>query len=79
MNLRLELGEDGSHGRWVMPDVSYVSPHRRFCAFCGRPIARRYWQTLDEEDGRIYCDPAHAALHTTYPQRPRSDGIGDKD
>jgi hypothetical protein len=61
-------------GEWVVPAVSYVDPVRRSCAFCGRPIARRYWRELREGAERIYCDPAHARLDVTYPK-----GLGDQD
>jgi hypothetical protein len=54
-------------GEWVTPAVSYVNPVRRSCAFCGRPIARRYWRVSRGGQERIYCDPAHARLDTTYP------------
>ena len=54
-------------GDWVMPPVSYVDPTRRFCEFCGRPIARKFWQAKTERGAGIFCDPAHAALHATYP------------
>jgi hypothetical protein len=55
-------------GEWIMPPVSYVDPTRRFCELCGRPIARRYWQARTERGKGIFCDPAHAALYTTYPE-----------
>ena len=54
-------------GEWVIPAVSYVDPTRRFCRFCGRPIARRFWQTETKGGAGIFCDPAHAALYATYP------------
>lgn len=53
-------------GRWVTPPVSYVEPHRIFCAFCGRPLARRYWQGGPEAAPLAFCDPAHAARYRTY-------------
>jgi hypothetical protein len=53
-------------GDWVMPSVSYVDPRRRFCALCGRPIARRFWQVDARGEKRIFCDPAHAHLYETY-------------
>lgn len=56
----------GTGGGWVLPDVSYIDPSRRFCAYCGRPIARRYWAELAESD-LAYCDAQHAARHATYP------------
>jgi len=56
-----------STGGWVTPAVSYVDPARRFCQFCGRPIARRFWQAETSGGVEIFCDPAHAALYTTYP------------
>ena len=57
----------GGNGDWVMPPVSYVDPTRRFCEFCGRPIARKFWRAKTERGVGIFCDPAHAALHMTYP------------
>jgi hypothetical protein len=60
-----------SAGGWVTPPVSYVDPTRRFCEFCGRPIARRFWQVEMEHGVAIFCDPAHAALYTTYPKSSR--------
>jgi hypothetical protein len=57
-------------GEWIMPPVSYVDPSRRFCAFCGRPIARKYWQVKEGTERLIFCDPAHAALRATYPEIP---------
>ena len=54
-------------GRWVLPAVSYINTERRTCAYCGRPLARRYWAQVREETERSYCDPAHADSHTTYP------------
>ena len=59
-------------GGWVMPPVSYVDPARRFCEFCGRPIARRFWQVEMERGAAIFCDAAHAALFTTYPSSSES-------
>jgi len=56
-------------GEWVTPPVSYVDPSRRFCQFCGRPIARKFWQVETKNGETIFCDPAHAALYTTYPMR----------
>jgi hypothetical protein len=63
-------GAATSGGEWIMPAVSYVDPRRRFCQFCGRPIARRFWQTETKRGVGIFCDPAHAALETTYPNSP---------
>jgi hypothetical protein len=60
----------GASGAWVTPEVSYVDPRRRFCDLCGRPIARRYWQSYQAGQRRTYCDPAHAALDTAYPKSP---------
>ncbi len=54
-------------GAWVQPEVSYIDPVRRFCAYCGRPIARGYWQPNEGEHGQVYCDPAHATAQATYP------------
>ena len=60
---RIEAGE------WVQPDVSYIDPVRRFCAYCGRPIARRYWEQRGGRYGEVYCNTAHAAAQATYPSR----------
>jgi hypothetical protein len=72
-----EMGEPGSKfrsaddeiGEWITPPVSYVDPSRRFCAFCGRPIARRYWQVKEGVERLTFCDPAHAPRRTTYPNK----------
>jgi hypothetical protein len=55
-------------GQWVEPDVNYVHPERRFCGYCGRPIARRYWEAQGA-GGEIaaYCSPDHAERKATYP------------
>ena len=53
-------------GEWIVPAVSYVEPKRRFCAFCGRPIARRYWRAAPAGEPFPFCDPAHAELYLTY-------------
>lgn len=52
-----------SIGRWVTPEVNYVDPERRFCAYCGRPIARQYWEVAAEDTGEpeAFCTPEHAA------------------
>ena len=63
-----------SEGRWVRPAVSYVDPMRRFCDLCGRPIARRFWQVKTGSGEGVYCDPAHARLHTTYPVSLETQG-----
>lgn len=62
-------------GAWITPPISYVDPRRRFCAFCGRPIARRFWRVSRGGGEGIFCDPAHARLDTTYPKSttPRLD------
>lgn len=63
-------------GQWVTPDVNYVDPDRRFCAFCGRPIARRFW--LVEQKGQnaaVYCSPEHAMEVTAYPEMVRRIGL----
>lgn len=55
-------------GQWIEPDVNYVDPERRFCAFCGRPIARRYWQAgTASGETAAYCSPEHADRHASYP------------
>ena len=53
-------------GEWIIPAVSYVEPKRRFCAFCGRPIARRYWRAAPAGAPLPFCEPAHAELYVTY-------------
>jgi hypothetical protein len=58
----------GEEGRWVVPALSYVDPGRRFCAWCGRPIARRYWEMDVEGKPLPFCDAAHATRYTTYPK-----------
>jgi hypothetical protein len=58
-------------GRWVEPEVNYVHPERRFCAYCGRPIARRYWEAQDAEgETTPYCSPEHAERKATYLVNP---------
>ena len=54
-------------GEWIAPSVSYVDPTRRFCQFCGRPIARRFWKAETKSGERLFCEPALAALQATYP------------
>jgi hypothetical protein len=46
--------------------VSYVDPQRRFCALCGRPIARQYWQASPAGKPLVFCEPAHEELYVTY-------------
>jgi hypothetical protein len=58
-------------GEWVTPPLSYVDPARRFCALCGRPIARRYWRVGGDGNEMAFCDPGHAARYATYPKRTR--------
>jgi hypothetical protein len=53
-------------GQWITPTVSYVEPKRLFCAFCGRPIARRYWLAAPAGEPLRFCEPAHAELYLTY-------------
>jgi hypothetical protein len=73
--IRPRLSLAGGNGDWVTPPVSYVDPTRCFCAFCGRPIARKFWQAETEEGVAIFCDPAHATLYETYPSSAgSSDG-----
>ena len=50
-------------GEWIVPEVSYVDPSRRFCAYCGRPIARRYWRERTPAGDLAFCGPEHAAIH----------------
>lgn len=59
-------GTDATPGEWVVPAVSYVEPKRRFCALCGRPIARRYWRAAPIGSPLPFCEPAHADLYLTY-------------
>ena len=65
--MQVQVSRASGEGEWIMPPVSYVDPTRRFCEFCGRPIARRFWQVATERGERTFCDPAHAALYATYP------------
>jgi hypothetical protein len=53
-------------GEWVVPTVSDVEPKRRFCALCGRPIARPYWRAAPAGEPLVFCEPAHADLYATY-------------
>lgn len=53
-------------GEWVTLPVSYIEPHRIFCALCGRPIARRYWRDDPAGELRPFCGPPHADLYLTY-------------
>jgi hypothetical protein len=53
-------------GEWIVPAVSYVEPKRRFCALCGRPIARRYWRAAPAGQPLPFCEPAHAELYVSY-------------
>ncbi len=55
-----------TNGSWVAPPVSYVEPLRLSCAFCGRPIARRYWSAAPKGDTLIFCNPEHAELYVSY-------------
>jgi hypothetical protein len=57
-------------GEWITPEVSYVEPNRRFCAYCGRPIARRYWRVGTLAGELAYCEPAHAVRHTAASGAP---------
>jgi hypothetical protein len=52
-------------GEWITPDVSYVEPARRFCAYCGRPIARRYWRETTPAGDLAFCGPAHAGMYAS--------------
>ncbi|HEU0114882.1 MAG TPA: hypothetical protein VFQ80_09400 [Thermomicrobiales bacterium] len=52
-------------GEWIVPDISYVEPDRRFCAYCGRPIARRYWRETTPAGDRAFCHPAHAGMYAS--------------
>jgi hypothetical protein len=64
---RTQPGQASDAGEWITLEVSYVDPTRHFCEFCGRPIARRFWQVRTEGGAGIFCDPGHAALYATYP------------
>jgi hypothetical protein len=66
--LRVQARRASDEGEWIMPPVSYVDPTRRFCEFCGRPIARRFWRVATERGEGVFCDPAHAGLDATYPK-----------
>jgi hypothetical protein len=56
--------DDGERaGEWITPAVSYVEPGRRFCAYCGRPIARRYWRERTPAGDLAFCGPAHAGMY----------------
>jgi hypothetical protein len=52
---------EAAPGAWVVPPVSYVDPTRRFCAYCGRPLARRFWERRIGGEARAYCGPDHAS------------------
>ena len=69
INVRADAPETdpNSDGEWIVPPVSYVDPNRRFCALCGRPIARRYWRARIGEREEVFCEPRHAWLYTPYP------------
>jgi hypothetical protein len=67
-NVNSAMTEANGMGEWITPPVSYIDPTRRFCKFCGRPIARRFWLAKTERGGGTFCGPAHAALFTTYPR-----------
>jgi len=71
-NRSSKSNEASISGEWVTPPVSYVDPKRRFCEFCGRPIARRFWRTETKSEVGIFCDPSHAVLYTTYPLSPNT-------
>ena len=53
-------------GTWITPHVSYVEPLRLSCAFCGRPIARRYWSAAPAGVPLVFCEPRHADLYLSY-------------
>ena len=64
-------------GQWVEPEVNYVDPERRFCAYCGRPIARRYWRATSVNGEEVaYCSPDHAARHENHPEQTGKSGSG---
>ena len=55
-------------GQWVEPEVNYVDPARRFCAYCGRPIARRFWAASGSEgEVETFCTPDHAVRFARTP------------
>jgi len=67
-------------GTWVEPEVNYVDPERRFCDFCGRPIARRYWATQTTGgEARVFCSPEHADQQTTYLTEGQTQARGTHD
>lgn len=68
------LVTDQTEGRWVTPPVSYVEPVRRFCALCGRPIARRYFEAAPNGGPLAFCQPEHAELYRTYRPAEGSGG-----
>ncbi len=59
--------EQSQAGAWIMPAVSYVNPERRFCAYTGRPIARRFWRVTVGERSLSFSDPEAARRYATYP------------
>ena len=64
-------------GRWVEPEVNYVDPERRFCAYCGRPIARRFWEArVGAGEVAAYCSPEHAERKATYPTVVKTSSHG---
>lgn len=69
--------EQAREGEWIMPTVSYINPERRFCAFTGRPIARRFWQVTVGERSLSFSDPAAALRYATYPKSSAKPGIQD--
>lgn len=55
-----------ANGEWIVPEISYIEPLRNACSFCGRPIARQYWQSQEFGPDLKFCNPAHAYLYATY-------------
>jgi hypothetical protein len=62
-------------GEWIVPAVSYVDPQRRFCRYCGRPIARGFWRTWSGDEPMTYCDARHAELDAA--QRQDGEEVAD--
>ena len=47
-----------------------VDPIRRACAYCGRPIARRYWRERGHDGDLAFCGPEHAAMYASGATQP---------
>jgi hypothetical protein len=66
----MSTGDGERDGEWIVPAVSYVEPARRFCAYCGRPIARRFWRERTPAGDLAFCQPAHAAMYASSAAHP---------